>query len=251
MKATMFFVSMMITGATIAQTIQGPVKSANKPSPEERRAAIIARTGGPIERPAKEPGICFMNFQKKVPTSELRYALKGLCSVFQMSAYTRDGKAGDEKDLKALVGKPHIAVVAIVEEKDAPTLLVSPDEGWAKINVAALAADNPDEYKLKLRVNKEMWRAYAFVAGGCFTDSPACMLKPARTLQELDAIKGTTIGPDSFLRIHSYLVDAKCTPAGMTSYRNAVKEGWAPTPTNDIQKAVWDSVKNEDSSAKK
>jgi len=126
----------------------------------------------------------------------------------------------------------------------AELLMPMTDESWAKINVAALATDKPNEYTLKLRLNKEMWRACAFVCGGCYTESPACLLKPARDLQELDAIKGTTIGPDSFLRIHSYLVDAKCAPAGMTTYRNAVMEGWAPAPTNDIQRAVWDAVKS-------
>ncbi len=29
-----------------------------------------------------------------------------------------------------------------------------------------------------------------------------------------------------------------------TTYKQAVKEGWAPAPTNDIQRAVWDEVKN-------
>ncbi len=32
--------------------------------------------------------------------------------------------------------------------------------------------------------------------------------------------------------------------ARRTTYKQAVKEGWAPAPTNDIQRAVWDSVKN-------
>jgi hypothetical protein len=243
-KMMIMLVAAVCAGTVFAQTMKGPVAQMKRPSPAERRAAILARTGGPIMRPSREPGVCFMNFQKRVPTGELRYALQGISAVFQMSAYSRDGKAGEEKNLKSLVGKPHVAVVAIVDEPGQPALLTSPDECWAKINVAALSADNPDEYKLKLRVNKEMWRAFAFVCGGCYTETPACLLKPARSLAELDGIKGTTIGPDSFLRVHSYLVDAKCTPAGMTSYRTAVKEGWAPAPTNDIQKAVWDSVKS-------
>lgn len=246
MKTSMIMFASALCAATVfAQTMQGPVAQKKRPSPAERRAAILARTGGPIARPAKEPGVCFLNFQKKVPVEEFRYALQGICGVFQMSAYSREGKPGDEKNLKALVGNPHVAVIAVVDEPGAPMLLTSPDECWAKINVAPLAADKPDDYKLKLRVNKQMWRAFAFVCGGCFTETPACLLKPARTVAELDGIKGTTIGPDSFLRVHSYLVDAKCAPAGMTSYRAAVKEGWAPAPTNDIQKAVWQSVKDE------
>lgn len=242
MKKLMMFSVLLVSSAVIAAESAAP-QPAKKHTPEERRAAILARTGGPIARPAKEPGICFLNLQKKVPADGMRYAISGICGVFQMSAYVREGKAGDEKNLKALVGR-HVAVIAVVDEPGAPKLLVSPDESWAKINVAALETDKPNEYTLKLRLNKEMWRACAFVCGGCYTESPACLLKPARNLQELDAIKGTTIGPDSFLRIHSYLVDAKCAPAGMTTYRNAVMEGWAPAPTNDIQRAVWDAVKS-------
>ena len=241
MKKLMATLIVFAAAMAIAAESAAP-QTAKKPTPEERRAAILARTGGPIARPAKEPGICFLNLQSKVPSAEMRYAITGICSVFQMSAYVRDGKPGDEKNLKSLVGK-HVAVIAVVDEPGASKLLVSPDESWAKINVSALEQDKPNEYTLKLRLNKEMWRACAFVCGGCFTESPACLLKPARTLQELDSIKGTTIGPDSFLRIHSYLVDAKCAPAGLTTYRNAVAEGWAPAPTNDIQRAVWDSVK--------
>jgi hypothetical protein len=32
-------------------------------------------------------------------------------------------------------------------------------------------------------------------------------------------------------------------PARMTTYRKACEEGWAPMPTNSVQKAIWDEVK--------
>ena len=32
-------------------------------------------------------------------------------------------------------------------------------------------------------------------------------------------------------------------PIRRTTYRNAVREGWAPPPTNDFQRAVWDEIK--------
>jgi hypothetical protein len=180
MKKLMMFSVLLVSSAVIAAEGAAP-QPAKKHTPEERRAAILARTGGPIARPAKEPGICFLNLQKKVPADGMRYAISGICGVFQMSAYVREGKAGDEKNLKALVGR-HVAVIAVVDEPGAPKLLVSPDESWAKINVAALETDKPNEYTLKLRLNKEMWRACAFVCGGCYTESPACLLKPARDL---------------------------------------------------------------------
>lgn len=244
MKKLMFVAAGLVAASLFAQTMQGPVANPKKISPAERRAAMLARTGGPIERPCKEPGVCFMNFQKRLPSSEFRYALTGMSRVFQMSVYTREGKAGDEANLKALVGR-HVSVIAVVDDETTPMLLVSPDESWAKINIAKLAADKPDDHTLTLRLNKELWRAFAFVSGGCYTETPGCLLKPARTLAELDAIKGTTIGPDSFLRVHNYLTNANCSSAGFTTYLAACKEGWAPAPTNDYQKAVWEKVKAE------
>ena len=34
-------------------------------------------------------------------------------------------------------------------------------------------------------------------------------------------------------------------PARMTTYRKAVEEGWAPAPTNDFQKAIWEEAKKK------
>ena len=36
-----------------------------------------------------------------------------------------------------------------------------------------------------------------------------------------------------------------------TTYRAAVKEGWAPAPTNDFQKAIWEKIKAEKEAAAK
>ena len=33
------------------------------------------------------------------------------------------------------------------------------------------------------------------------------------------------------------------TPYRRTTYREACQEGWAPQPTNDVQKAIWEQVK--------
>jgi hypothetical protein len=41
----------------------------------------------------------------------------------------------------------------------------------------------------------------------------------------------------------TYLKSLGVTPAEMTTYRKACREGWAPAPTNDIQKAIWEQVK--------
>ena len=32
------------------------------------------------------------------------------------------------------------------------------------------------------------------------------------------------------------------TPTRIASYKKACQEGWAPAPTNDVQKAIWEKV---------
>ena len=42
-----------------------------------------------------------------------------------------------------------------------------------------------------------------------------------------------------------YLASAGVTPLRKTIYRKACQEGWAPAPTNEYQKAIWDKVRSE------
>lgn len=246
---------MIVLAATIlpcavafAQTMQGPTAVAAKDArakmtKEERRAAFLAHTGGPISYPVKEPGVCFLNCQNRLPEAELGYAVQGICTTFRKGAYVRSGSDSSPKAIKDMIDRRnHVAVVAIVDEPGAPTILTAPDERWARINIAPLTEGNPDPKILALRVNKQMWRAFAFVAGGAFTTTEGCLLKPAATVAQLDAIRGRTIGPDSYMRIHSYLTDIGCSSAGYTTYRRACEEGWAPAPTNDVQKTIWKQV---------
>ncbi len=43
-------------------------------------------------------------------------------------------------------------------------------------------------------------------------------------------------------RYTSYLATLGVKPAHERTYRQACKEGWAPPPTNDIQRAIWQKV---------
>ena len=42
--------------------------------------------------------------------------------------------------------------------------------------------------------------------------------------------------------IKKYLSAAGVTPLKRTIYQRACQEGWAPAPTNDVQKAIWEKV---------
>ena len=50
------------------------------------------------------------------------------------------------------------------------------------------------------------------------------------------------IHPSSFYEARSYFTRMGVSPTRKGTYEAAVKQGWAPAPTNDIQKAIWDKV---------
>ena len=51
-----------------------------------------------------------------------------------------------------------------------------------------------------------------------------------------------TIPVDMVNYYQEYLKTLGVTTRAVTSYKTACKEGWAPAPTNDVQRAIWDKV---------
>ena len=44
------------------------------------------------------------------------------------------------------------------------------------------------------------------------------------------------------MRMEPYMAGFGVAPAKLVPYQIACREGWAPPPTNDVQKAVWEKV---------
>ena len=64
-------------------------------------------------------------------------------------------------------------------------------------------------------------------------------------LSDLDAIPGLDFALDVEARIVNNMNTSGIRPYRIAKYSEAVKEGWAPAPTNDYQKAIWDKVRSE------
>ncbi len=137
-----------------------------------------------------------------------------------------------------------IAIAVVEEGTDSPTLLVCPEDRLAVINVdrlrVDLPADKPDAYAIRLK--KELWRAVAFAADGFDIDYP-CVLKAVASPADIDAIEMEMFCPPVSGKVKRYAKKLGVAPLRMYPYSVAVREGWAPAPTNDAQRAVWDFVK--------
>lgn len=128
-----------------------------------------------------------------------------------------------------------------IVERDCPSALVLyPEQMKAEINVKALAADGAAPAAVAKRLQLELSRAALYVLGSGMV-SYQCLTKSIRSLPELDALSNATLSAEAI----THLGAGRALGVEMiryTSYERACQEGWAPAPTNEIQKQVWDRV---------
>ena len=226
-------------------------------TPEELQAAKAAkgraimakmhmkRTGGDIIKPGTGAGkIAIINAQKRVSLDEIKKPFPRVLQALRLATVFHDGEPTDVASAKTTLVKFDAQIgVFILDRVGFPTLLVSPDEGWAMVNVAALAVDSPDSMKLAARVRKETLRGFALICGAADSQYKMSLMQGMPTLSDLDSVLGEMIPPDIFIRCKGYTDKFGVVPYYQTSYKKACEEGWAPAPTNEFQKAIWDKIK--------
>ena len=134
--------------------------------------------------------------------------------------------------------------VFLVDDKSVPDMmLVSPEGKWALVNVASLTRDGATQPFAVARLNKEMVRAFAYVAGGCGSEFSGNLMDHVHRPDQLDAYVEARPPMDVLAKVSRLLPTLGVTPQRTTTYQQACKEGWAPMPTNALQKAIWEQVK--------
>ena len=59
---------------------------------------------------------------------------------------------------------------------------------------------------------------------------------------QLDKNPDIQLPVDVLSRFRTYMEPLGVKPSILVPYRRACEEGWAPAPTNEYQKAIWDKV---------
>ena len=199
--------------------------------------------GERIPKPGSQKGkVAIINTQDVVPEAALKSLaadnakLSGLNIVYEKSA------AGAADALKA-ASKADIAIVVVADDKT-PALLSAVEDGWAVVNVKKLEKGlNTPEDKEKFfnaRCQKEILRAFVSIGGGLTSQYPGNILAVTR-IEDLDLCE-TFIPVDRLQVMTQHLSKRGVSPLVMAHYRQACKQGWAPAPTNDAQRAIWNKV---------
>ncbi len=244
-----------VLGVSLATVVgaQGPVVGPRRlpvgvgaKGDQVSRSNLMAKVGGFLQVPAAGPSVTLINCQSRVGRGELEGVLAAMRRNTRLGyAYVeRPGAEGVRAAGEALASTNVAAVIALVDVADYPPLLVAPEARWAVVNVAALAGGGAAREVVEARARKEVWRALGYVMGAANSNFKSCVLKPVFKPEELDAIQIETLCPEPFGKMMQQAQALGMRPAAQVTYRKACEEGWAPAPTNELQKAVWQEVRD-------
>ena len=242
MKTTASFVLSLTLGLCLfAQESEKVVNIRDLP-PAERRARIYKHTGGFVIQPGSQKGrIAILNAQKRVVSSELKPCCTFVAQKLGFKATVEDIEPITfSTALQAKQNAKAEIAVFLVDDPALPISVVAYEEHWGIVNVAKLA-DGADKVQLFGRVNVETLRVMALASGGgdsqYHNSAMKCIAKPA----DLDGAPSDL----PFDVMNRMIVTGHAlglTAENRSTYRNACREGWAPQPTNDVQKVIWDEV---------
>lgn len=209
----------------------------------ERREALIARVGGLVPRPGTPSGrIAFMNAQKRVPIDDFKSTFSKNSTKVRGIDYWTDVETATVFNANELrkANKAELALF-IVDVEGLPMSLVAVEEGWAIMNIRALDDGKASVDLLRHRAKNEFARVYGILCGGASSQFKSQIMN---TVSKPADINGCTneLPVDVTAKIPVYLEGRGIKSVQLISYHRACQEGWAPAPTNDVQKAIWDKV---------
>lgn len=235
----------LVAAVSVAADETNQVKSINinTLTKEQRRAIIEEYRGGYVEKTSNMQGkIVFVNAQKTAPRkwveesgtifnshfrNKLRFNVEVKDGTFEFPAPKIDGEV----------------TLFVIDDAKMPQSLVASESRWAMVNVARLReGDGAKPQFFEARVKKAITRGISVLCGAPDSSYPRCLLTCMTKPEQLDVNPDCRLPVDVIGRFEKYLVGYGVKPAQIKTYRKACQEGWAPQPTNDLQKAIWNQV---------
>lgn len=209
-----------------------------------RRERRMKTTGGFLEDYRNYKGqFLYLNSQTLVKPADIEQLTIGTMNQFFRSKFaivpSEKFEVAKAKELMAKADAQ--GAVFLIDDPAMPTLFIAPEDNWAAVNVAKLNADKPDADLLNQRTRREMWRALSYTLG-CISPADVCVMKPVGSLKDLDDLSANAPSRYPLYDIRERLPKIGIGAIRTTSYKSACEEGWAPAPTNDYQKAIWEKV---------
>ena len=230
--------------AFIAASCSVQAATETKETPEERNESRLRRTGGFIRVEAKGLFVVF-DGQSRISSDVVQKALEEFCKDLKISSVrkTFDKKFSISEAASTIDAAKATAALFVVDDETLPVAIAAPEDHWGVVNVAKLLADDSAAVAKAIRFEKELVRVASIVLGAWSSPMMISVLQPARQLSDIDRFGTTSVGPEAILAMNNYAEKIGFQKERRVTYRAACLQGWAPAPTNEYQKAVWDKVR--------
>ena len=215
-------------------------------TPEQRRAEM-EKFGGYVIRPGNGKSVLLADMRGVEDDGLLQGFAKGGGALLHLT-FDLKAAGAPKGDVgvaaRSLKDAMHPAAIAVVDVPGSPALGVYPEEAVAFVNVAPLKTDDATRYRA--RVQKELWRAVGFALGAYVLPRQGCVMENVCSVDDLDKVPARQLSPMRFMNVYRTVEKLGIPDGREVPYVKALREGWAPAPTNDAQRAAvqkWEEVK--------
>lgn len=213
----------------------------------EQRPQVLEKTGGFIDVAAVGTSVVVID-ARATPRGSADQFSEVFANLSKTNVKVEKTPLGDrcaiELAKERLLGEKAGYAIVVYESEKTSGLTVLPEERIVAVNAAKYKGGD-DPLKDEIRVHKEIWRGLGFVAGLGYAPFKNDVLQPVFSVAELDRLEYQVMQPLNFQKMYTALGSFGIKRSRHIPYLTAVHEGWAPTPTNDYQRAVWNRVRAE------
>ena len=222
MKKCLFMIALIASGLTVFADA-----TATDAAPARKHRRQTRPTGGVFERkeaiPSKQIGV--VDSQKLLDSSKVIKAIADARWITNIPLISGKGDSGAE--------------IELVESDIFGMMIIEPETFKAKVNMKALSSDGAAAEVIAERLKKELARATFYLLGTGM--SKFDLTRSIKNLKELDNLNISEVSAETVTHLNAS-PRIGVSQIRYATYRTACTEGWAPAPTNDVQKAIWDEV---------
>ena len=222
--------ALIICAAAFAAFVAaGENKDTSAPKHRNIPEAMLKKTGGIVERKGQGK-VVIVNCQSRIAESLIKERTDRLARLLKCAFEVRKGAW----EISAPNAADANIAIYIVDDPKLPMSLVAAESGWGVVNAVGLESGE--------RFSRQLTRVFALTAGAMCSINIHSPMQPVSKVEDLDKLLSDNIMPDMIDSIRHNMKARGITQNTVSSYLRACEQGWAPAPTNEFQKAIWDKV---------
>ena len=203
-----------------------------------------AKTGGLVPPPEFAKYLLFLDARAENVPNLAKFAgpaERMLSLAIETKKIELPAEASPQKTAFAAKTGKAGAVILLYERADDPTETAFLEDGVMLVNMEKLKCADPNRFSRRFAT--EFWRSIGFALGAyASTAQMGSSMQGIFSIGDFDTLKGAGLAPMQVAAISANKSKLGIFSRNSGPYSRACKEGWAPMPTNDVQRAFWNKM---------